>query len=115
MTDGPSCRTKRSKGRYRPPLSSALCASYLDHVLRFSKTDFPKRLGEKLKTIREHSQLSPDEIAQFVGANDAAEIIAYEDDEGDLPVSILWGYARLSGNPMMNLIDHKLEVNWTNN
>ena len=59
--------------------------------------------------------MTPDEIAQFVGANDAAEIISYEDDEGDLPVSILWGYARLSGNPMMNLIDDNLEVNWSNN
>jgi hypothetical protein len=49
-------------------------------------TDFPKRLDEKLKTIRLRLALTPDEIAQFVGAQDAAEIIAYEDDEGDLPV-----------------------------
>jgi len=62
-------------------------------------SDFPKRLGEKLKTIRLRLAMTPDEIAQFVGANDAAVIIAYEDDEGDLRVSILWGYARLSGNP----------------
>lgn len=27
----------------------------------------------------------------------------------------LWGYARLSGNPMMNLIHDDLEVNGTNN
>ena len=45
-------------------------------------SDFPKRLGEKLKTIRLRLAMTPDEIAQFVGANDAAEIIAYEDDEG---------------------------------
>ena len=78
-------------------------------------SDFPKRLGEKLKTIRLRLALTPDEIAQFVGARDAAEILSYEDDEGDLPVSVLWGYARLSGNPMMNLIDDDLEVNWSNN
>jgi hypothetical protein len=68
-----------------------------------------------VKTIRLRLALTPDEIAQFVGAKDAAAIEAYEDDEGDMPVSVLWGYARLSGNPMMNLIDDTLEVNWTNN
>ncbi len=78
-------------------------------------SDFPKRLGEKVKTIRLRLALTPDEIAQFVGAQDAAEIIAYGDDEGDMPVSVLWGYARLSGNSMMNLIDDDMEVNWTNN
>ena len=59
--------------------------------------------------------MTPDEIAQFVGARDASEILSYEDDEGDMPVSVLWGYARLAGNPMMNLIDDDLEVNWSNN
>ena len=78
-------------------------------------SDFPKRLGEKLKTIRLRLGMTPDEIAQFVGARDAAEILSYEDDEGDMPVSVLWAYARLAGNPMMNLIDDDLEVNWTNN
>jgi transcriptional regulator with XRE-family HTH domain len=78
-------------------------------------TDFPKRLGEKLKTIRERLGLSPQEIAQFVGAKDAAEIVSYEDDDGDMPVSVLWAYARVSGNPIMNLMDDDLEVNWTNN
>ena len=75
-------------------------------------SDFPKRLGEKVKTIRLRLALTPDEIAQFVGAQDAAEIVAYEDDEGDMPISVLWAYARLAGNPMMNLIDDDLEVNW---
>jgi hypothetical protein len=61
-------------------------------------SDFPKLLGEKLITIRLRLALTPDEIAQFVGAQDAAEIVAYEDDKGDMAVSVLWGYARLSGN-----------------
>ena len=59
--------------------------------------------------------MTPDEIVQFVGATDGAEILLYEDDEGDMPVSVLWAYARLAGNPMMNLIDDDLEVNWSNN
>jgi transcriptional regulator with XRE-family HTH domain len=77
--------------------------------------DFPKRIGEKLKTIRKRLSLSPDQIAPRVGAKSGAEILAYENSEGDLPVSVLWAYARLAGNPMMNLIDDDLEVNWSNN
>ena len=76
---------------------------------------FPKRLPEKLKAIRERLGLTPDEIAPKVGAKTGAEILAYENDEDDLLVSVLWGYARLSGDPLMNLMDDSLEVNWTNN
>jgi hypothetical protein len=60
-------------------------------------------------------RLTPDEIAKQVGAKNGAEIVAYENDEDDLLVSVLWGYARLSGNSLMNLMDDSLEVNWTNN
>jgi transcriptional regulator with XRE-family HTH domain len=77
--------------------------------------DFPKRVGEKLKTIRKRLNLSPDQIAPLVGAKSGAEILSYEIGEEDLPVSVLWAYARLAGNPMMNLIEDDLEVNWSNN
>ena len=80
-----------------------------------STADFPTRLPEKLKAIRERLGLTPDEIAKQVGAKNGAEIVAYENDEDGLLVSVLWGYARLSGNPLMNLMDDSLEVNWTNN
>lgn len=80
-----------------------------------STADFPKRLPYKLKTIRERLGLSPDELARRVGVETGAEILAYENGEGDLLVSVLWAYARLSGNPLMNLMDDHLEVNWTNN
>jgi DNA-binding XRE family transcriptional regulator len=30
--------------------------------------DFPKRIPEKLKTIREHLGMTPDQLAAFVGA-----------------------------------------------
>ena len=76
---------------------------------------FPKRIPEKLKAIRERLGLTPDEIAKQVGAKNGSEIVAYENDEDDLLVSVLWGYARLSGNSLMNLMDDSLEVNWTNN
>ena len=76
--------------------------------------NFPKRLPEKLKTIRKRLGMTPDQIAPFVGAKNGAEIVAYEDDGDDLLVSVLWGYAKLSGNPMNTLLDDTLEVNWTN-
>ncbi len=63
---------------------------------------FPKRIPEKLKTIRE--RLTPDEIARKVGAKTGAEILAYENDEDDLLVPALWGYARLAGVPVKNIL-----------
>lgn len=63
-------------------------------------SDFPKRLGEKLKQIREHSKLSPGEFAPHVKAKDGAEILSYEDGTGELPVSILIRYARLLTCPL---------------
>jgi hypothetical protein len=37
---------------------------------------FPKRIPEKLKAIREHFKLTPDEIAPMVGARTGKEILA---------------------------------------
>jgi hypothetical protein len=71
---------------------------------------FPKRIPEKLKMIREHFKLTPDEIAPMVGARTGAEILAYENDEDDLLISVLWGYAKLAGIPVENLIYDNLEV-----
>jgi DNA-binding XRE family transcriptional regulator len=52
---------------------------------------FPERIPEKLKAIRERLGLTPDEMAQRVGARNGAEIEAYENDEDDLLVTVLWG------------------------
>jgi transcriptional regulator with XRE-family HTH domain len=79
-------------------------------VIDYSTQDFPKRLPEKLKTIREHLNLSPDEIAPKVGARTGAEILAYEADEDDLLVTVLWAYAKLAGCPIDNLLYDHLEV-----
>lgn len=73
-------------------------------------SNFPKRLPEKLKTIRERRGLTPDEVALRVGAKTGAEIIAYENDEDDLLVTVLFGYAKLAGCPIENLIYDDLEV-----
>ena len=68
-------------------------------------TDFPKRLGDKLKAIREHSRLSPDEFAPQVKARDGAEITSYENETGELPVTVLIRYAKLTGLPLENFVD----------
>jgi transcriptional regulator with XRE-family HTH domain len=64
---------------------------------------FPKRIPEKLKAIRERLGLTPEEIAPKVGAKTGAEILAYENNEDDLLVSVLWGYCKLAGVPLENL------------
>jgi transcriptional regulator with XRE-family HTH domain len=74
---------------------------------------FPKRLPEKLKTIREHLKLTPDEIAPLIGAHTGAEILAYENDKGDLFVRVLWNYSKLAGCPIDNLINDDLEVRFS--
>ena len=65
---------------------------------------FPKRIPEKLKAIRERLGMTPDDLAPFVGAKTGAEILAYENDEDDLLVSVMWGYARLAGIPIENIL-----------
>jgi transcriptional regulator with XRE-family HTH domain len=65
---------------------------------------FPKLLPEKLKKIRKRLRLTPDEIAKKVGAKTGAEILAYENDEDELLVSVLWGYAKVAKIPIENLI-----------
>ena len=69
-----------------------------------STADFPRRLPEKLKTIRERLGMTADQLAPFVGAKTGAEILAYENDEDDLLVSVLWGYAKLAGVPIENIL-----------
>lgn len=60
---------------------------------------FPKRIPEELKTIRERLGLTPDEIVLKVSAKTGAETIAYENNEDDLLVSVLWGLCEARGVP----------------
>ena len=46
----------------------------------------------------------------FVGAKTGAEILAYENDEDDLLVSVLFGYAKLAGIPVENLLHDEREL-----
>ena len=48
--------------------------------------------------------MTPDQLAPFVGAKTGAEIVGYENDEDDLLVSVLFGYAKLANIPVENLL-----------
>ena len=76
--------------------------------------DFPKRIPEKLKTIRERSGLTTEEIALRVGALNGSEITAYENGEDDLLVTVLWKYSKLAGCPIDQMLDDNLEVTFKN-
>lgn len=80
------------------------------HLRRLNVLRLAKRLDERLKQIREHSKLSPDEFAPHVKAKDGAEILSYENDTGELPVSILIRYARLVNLPLENLVDDRCDL-----
>ena len=71
---------------------------------------FPTRIPEKLKAIREHLKLTPNEIAPIVGARTGAEILAYENDEDDLLVTVLWNYSKLAGCPIDQILYDNLEL-----
>ena len=77
-----------------------------------STAEFPTRLPEKLKAIRERLGMTPDQLAAFVGAKNGAEVLAFENDEEDLLVSVLFGYANLANIPVENLIHDELDL-WT--
>ena len=69
---------------------------------QMSTNDFPLHLPEKLKRIREQYDLP---AAEPFKSLDAATIEAYERGDVDLPVSVLFAYARLAGIPVENLLD----------
>lgn len=72
--------------------------------------NFPERLQEKLEAIRQRLGLSPDEIARQIGAQNGEEVLSYENDEGDLPVRMLWNYARIANVPIEQLLDDKCDL-----
>jgi hypothetical protein len=72
--------------------------------------NFPERLPEKLKAIRQKFALSPDEFSHQVGAQSGEEVLSYENDEADLPVRMLWNYARIANVPIEQLLDDKCDL-----
>jgi hypothetical protein len=69
-----------------------------------SSPEFPQKLPEKLKQIREWSGLTPEEFAPRVNAKDGKAIKKYESGKGELPVLVLMGYWKLSDVPLSNIL-----------
>jgi transcriptional regulator with XRE-family HTH domain len=70
-------------------------------------TEFPKRLSEKLKTIRECHSLP---LLEILERFDARNIDAFESGAADLPLSVLYAYAKVGDVPVENLLDDDLDV-----
>lgn len=79
-------------------------------ILRQMSTDFPKRLPEKLRAIRERMSLSESQFAIRVKASDGDAIASYESGRGDLPVSVLFEYVKVAAVPVENLLDDDREL-----
>jgi hypothetical protein len=65
----------------------------------------PQKLPDKLKQIRERSGLTPEEFAPRVNAKNGKAIKQYESGRGEVPVSILMRYWKLSDVPLGNILD----------
>ena len=72
--------------------------------------EFPKKLPEKLKQIRQRTGLTPEEFAPHVHAKDGKAVEKYEKGKGDLPVSVLMRYWKLSDVPLENILNDDREL-----
>jgi DNA-binding XRE family transcriptional regulator len=80
------------------------------HLNSSTLPEFPKKLSEKLKQIRQRTGLTPEEFAPHVNAKDAKAIAQYESGNGDLPVSVLMGYWKLSDLPLANIVNDERDL-----
>lgn len=71
---------------------------------------FPQKLPEKLKQIRGRSGLTPEEFAPRVNAKDGKAIRRYESGKGDVPVSVLMRYWKLSDVPLGNILNDNCDL-----
>jgi DNA-binding XRE family transcriptional regulator len=74
------------------------------------KRSSPRKLAEKLKTLRENLGLSQGEIAKRIDVDNRASISGYERGEREPPLPVLLAYARLARVPMETLVDDDLKL-----
>lgn len=74
----------------------------------------PRRLPEKLRTIREQAQLSLNELVEKLATDEIplykADISKYEAGTREPPLLILLKYARIANVSLENLIDDSLNL-----
>jgi transcriptional regulator with XRE-family HTH domain len=78
-----------------------------------ARTLRPNRLGEKLAAIRQHFNLSQNELIRKLGFQNVLlreEISSFERDVRVPPPLVLLAYGRLANTHVENLLDDTLEV-----
>jgi transcriptional regulator with XRE-family HTH domain len=73
----------------------------------------PKKLGAKLKLIRQNLGLTQSEMVKKLAVKDeplrAASISGYELSQREPPLMVLLRYARIAGCTMDDLVDDKIK------
>ena len=71
----------------------------------------PKRLAEKLLTIREAVGLTQSDLAAQLGVGiRVSEVSKYENDVREPPLNVLLAYARLAKVPLVQIVDDDLDL-----
>jgi len=74
----------------------------------------PKKLGKKMKQIREGLGMSQREIVKALNYKDtplrASQISQYENGNREPTMMLVLAYARLAGLPMECLVDDKMKL-----
>jgi transcriptional regulator with XRE-family HTH domain len=75
----------------------------------------PKKLAEKLFSIRENLKLSQSELIEKIGSDDIplykSDISKYESGLREPPLIILLRYSRLAKVSMESLVDDEMDLN----
>jgi hypothetical protein len=95
---------------YDPVLDLKRNSVLFFRVRQMPSPNFPKRLGEKFRAIRERRGLTPDEFAPLVNATDGDEILSYEDDTADIMISVFWAYVRVAQVPMQTIWEDERDL-----
>jgi len=74
----------------------------------------PKKLGKKMKQIRENLGMSQREIVKALNYKDtplrASQISQYETGQREPTMMLVLAYSRLAGLPMECLVDDKMKL-----
>src|SRR5437868_13813837 len=96
-------RSNKTRSRFHQNSTSGRRHAYRHRLSRLPK--FRKKLPDKLQQIRERAGLTPEEFAPHVHANDGQAVEKYEKGKGNLPVSVLMRYWKLSDVPLENILN----------
>lgn len=70
----------------------------------------PRKLADKLRTLRVNLDLSQGEIAKRLGVKNRASISGYERGDREPPLPVLLEYARIANVTMEVLVDDEMDL-----